>query len=146
MNHICNATLNDLDAIHQIETACQDHPWTKEQIESAINSNQTLWTIKYGEQVAGFLLWQALVDEAEIYNLAVDPKVQRQGLASELIQKLIQTCQQQGILKIFLEVRASNQKAQNLYSKHQFEKIAERKDYYRTTNGKENAWVMEYTC
>lgn len=146
MTKICNATLNNLGAIHQIETACQDHPWTKEQLESAINSNQTLWIIKHGEQVAGFLLWQALVDEAEIYNLAVDPKVQRQGLASALIQKLIHTCQQQGIQKIFLEVRPSNQKAQNLYRKHQFEKIAERKDYYCTTNGKENAWVMEHIC
>lgn len=146
MNKISNATLDDLDELHKIEVACQDHPWSKEQIASAINSNQTLWLIKKNTQIAGFLLWQAQIDEAEIYDLAIAPEFQRQGLASELLNQLIQACQEQTIHKIFLEVRASNQKAQSLYSKHQFKKIAERKDYYRTATGKENAWIMEYQC
>lgn len=140
------AQLTDIEALCQIDGACQIHPWTNEQFAGALSSQQQLWVIKLKHQIAGFLLWQVLVNEAEIYHLAIKPVAQKQGLASLLLQQLFQSCQELKIHKIFLEVRASNLAAQNLYRKHQFKKIAQRQNYYRTATGFEHAWVMEHQC
>jgi ribosomal-protein-alanine N-acetyltransferase len=81
------------------------------------------------------------LDEAELLQIAIKKAYQRRGHASYLLQFAFSEMQKNAIKKIFLEVRASNTVAQAFYERLGFEKIAIRRHYYLTSNGREDAWI-----
>lgn len=112
-------------------------PWTLEQYRSAFNQN---FHHAYGYFIDGkcvaFIQVNILYDEGEILNIATHPDYQGQGIAKSLIEFVISQAS-----RWILEVRASNTRAQLLYTTCGFEKIAERKKYYH--HPVEDAWIME---
>ncbi|MGT2801066.1 ribosomal protein S18-alanine N-acetyltransferase [Streptococcus marmotae] len=101
-------------------------PWTVEQIESDLRQPETVYYLaKEGRELLGFLAVQEIVDELEILQLAVRKDVQGQGIAGRLLH-----CIQDFAGSVFLEVRASNQRAKGLYERYGFEEIGRRKGYY----------------
>jgi ribosomal-protein-alanine N-acetyltransferase len=97
----------------------------------------------WDNQPAGFLVWRA-VDlspggvEGEILNLAVKPDFRRRGIARTLVNTLIKTLSG----PVFLEVRASNNKALLLYKSVGFQEVGKRSGYYE--NPTEAAIVMKF--
>jgi ribosomal-protein-alanine N-acetyltransferase len=78
-------------------------------------------------RVAGFLASRVVApDECEILNIAVAPEFRRRGVARTLLCGLIRTWRG----TVFLEVRESNQAAQNLYKSLGFQAVAVRPGYY----------------
>jgi ribosomal-protein-alanine N-acetyltransferase len=90
------------------------------------------------EEIA-FLEYTVAADEVQIIDLKVQEKYRRQGYASRLIRELITAYPGQSY--VILEVRASNQPAQNLYKKMGFRELNRRKNYY--PNPVEDAVVMK---
>jgi ribosomal-protein-alanine N-acetyltransferase len=77
--------------------------------------------------IAGFLVSREVgPGEREILNLAVDPRQRRQGAAKRLLQEELTA----GRAIRFLEVRASNQPAIQLYSGMGFRVAGVRENYY----------------
>ena len=91
--------------------------------------------------VTAFLIARQVADEAEVLNLAVLTEARRQGLASALLAATMNQFRNSGVLRIFLEVRESNQPAIAFYAKHGFTSTGRRKAYYR--NPVEDALCME---
>ena len=81
-----------------------------------------------------------MVDEVHISTLAVLPPNRRRGIGELLLIAMLDASQEMGAKLVTLEVRKSNQAAQALYRKYQFEIVGERKHYY-SDNG-EDAWIM----
>jgi ribosomal-protein-alanine N-acetyltransferase len=81
--------------------------------------------------VWGLVVFRIIADEAEILNLAVEPRRRRQGIASRLIEDAFATCKAAGVKTIFLEVRESNEAARNLYARIGFTENTRRPKYYR---------------
>ena len=78
-------------------------------------------------RVAGFLVWRPLgVGECELLNLAVAPEFRRQGVARQLLEPLLNTCD----CECFLEVRESNQAARIFYKSMGFQEVSLREKYY----------------
>jgi ribosomal-protein-alanine N-acetyltransferase len=71
-------------------------------------------------------------DEMHILNLAVSPEYRRQGIARSLVLSGIRQAGKKGAKKAFLEVRASNARAQKLYASLGFSGSFLRRDYYDT--------------
>jgi [ribosomal protein S18]-alanine N-acetyltransferase len=92
-------------------------------------------------EVWGLVVFRIIADEAEILNLAVEPRRRRRGIASRLIEDAFATCKAAGIKTIFLEVRESNQAARNLYARIGFTENARRPRYYRRPS--EDALVLK---
>jgi ribosomal-protein-alanine N-acetyltransferase len=91
------------------------------------------------ERVTGFLASrQVAPDEREILNLAVDPAQRRKGVARTLLQSELA----QGPCRWFLEVRASNTTAIQLYESAGFERCGSRPGYYQQPA--EEAIVMRF--
>jgi [ribosomal protein S18]-alanine N-acetyltransferase len=82
----------------------------------------------------------AILDEAHITLLAIDPAYQRQGLGQLLLYSLLVLAWQRGLEWATLEVRVSNQTAISLYQKFGFESVGQRRAYYQD-NG-EDALIL----
>jgi [ribosomal protein S18]-alanine N-acetyltransferase len=79
--------------------------------------------------------------EAWINNIAVRRDVQRRGIGTALLERLIAEARRQGAKQVLLEVAADNEPAQILYGNYGFEAIGVRRGYYQPTNT--DALVMQ---
>jgi ribosomal-protein-alanine N-acetyltransferase len=83
---------------------------------------------------AGFALARSIGDEAELLLLATRPAARRRGIAGALLRAVVAEAQARGVTQLHLEVRAGND-AVRLYRREGFEKVGERKNYYRGKMG-----------
>jgi ribosomal-protein-alanine N-acetyltransferase len=94
-----------------------------------------------GELAAYICLGVSLViEEAEIYTLAVSAAFRRQGLGRLLLRHALQTATACGIRRALLEVRPSNAPALALYASLGFAVCGSRKKYY--TDSGEDALIL----
>ena len=84
-------------------------------------------------------LW-AILEEAHITILAIDPRFQGQGLGQALLWALLKSANRRQLERATLEVRASNAVALSLYHKFGFKEAGRRKRYYPDTG--EDAAIM----
>jgi ribosomal-protein-alanine N-acetyltransferase len=84
--------------------------------------------------VAGFALVRAVIDEAELLLIAVDPAQRRRGIGAALMRSVLADCQGRGVKRIHLEVRAGNPAA-GLYARFGFAREGVRRAYYRAKSG-----------
>jgi [ribosomal protein S18]-alanine N-acetyltransferase len=78
--------------------------------------------------------------DAEIYNIAVKPRHQRQGCGQRLFEAFIERCRDRNASNIWLEVRESNEKAIAFYSHNGFQRVQTRNHFY--TDPREHGWLM----
>jgi len=143
---IRKASNDDLEAIVTIQSkTLQAAQWT--QADYANLAGDPLGLILVAEldattppSMAGFAAFHRVMDEAELRNMAVDPAYQRQGVGRELLAEAWKRLLDQGVRQIFLEVRAANVPAQQLYYSAGFGLRSRRKDYY--SNPREDGLVL----
>lgn len=87
-------------------------------------------------------LW-LMVDEAHIATIASHPEWRGRGVGELLLLNMLRVAQQIQAINTTLEVRVSNQAAQNLYRKYNFEEVGRRKAYYQ--DNREDALIMTVT-
>ena len=82
-------------------------------------------------------------EDAEILTLCVSPDFRRQGVAETMIRKMCEYIKNFQVVSLFLEVNVNNQAALKLYEKCGFQKAGVRKNYYKTTQGRQDALVLK---
>ena len=82
------------------------------------------------ERVVGYAGLCDYPDEAFVQTLAVAPSVQGRGLGARLLEALLAEAERRGQRTVSLEVRADNDPAQRLYSRHGFSRTGVRRGYY----------------
>ena len=87
------------------------------------------------ENAGGVLIVSAVLDEAEIWTIAVDTRMRRQGYARDLIGQAIEKLSEQGVARLFLEVAEDNEPARHLYAALGFLETGRRRGYYRGRDG-----------
>lgn len=99
---------------------------------------------KQADRPLGFVLVQAVLDEAEITTIAVANHARRCGVARELLANLRTRLANSGVTRLLLEVAQDNSSAIALYNVSGFKEIGRRKGYYRRAGGMTvDALVME---
>ena len=83
------------------------------------------------KNVLAVLQWRQVAQEVEIFDVAVDVRFRRQGIASFLLENVLALAKARGAKQIFLEVRESNAAAITLYRKFGFSVAGRRSNYYR---------------
>lgn len=131
----------DLDALLALDGATNPHPWTAAQWQDSLAQHLCLG-LEYHGILAGLAVAMLLPDEAELLLIAVDPARQGHGLGRELLAALRTELAAQQRVNLFLEVRASNLRAQQFYAAAGLREIGRRKNYYPTTNGREDALLL----
>lgn len=135
-------TLADCDNVYRIENESFFEPWSKKDLIKDLKTNKHKKHFVYdkGGEAVGFYIISIILDEVEIYTIAVDKAFRGQDIGSFMIERLINDCYRLGVKKIWLEVSTKNIPALKLYEKFGFEKIRLRKNYYSKTN--EDAYMM----
>ena len=139
---IRQAEERDIMAIEGLEKVCFSDPWSYESLEHDILNNKLSFYIVAEVEgvVCGYVgIWN-IVDEGHITNVAVSPDYRRKHIASNMLDVLIASCEEAGVERFTLEVRAGNEPAKALYAGKGFKEIGIRKGYYQD-NG-EDAIIM----
>jgi len=132
----------DLDRIMEIELAAYPFPWSRGIFEGCIRVGYDCWGMLVGLRLVGYSIQTRAAGERHLLNLCVAPECQRRGLGSVLLEHAIRLARQGACTGMLLEVRPGNHAAINLYRCYGFAVVGERKDYYSTHGGRENALVM----
>jgi ribosomal-protein-alanine N-acetyltransferase len=91
-------------------------------------------------EIVGFSAFYRIENESELWNIAVEPRHRRKGVARALLREARRRLSESGVHRLFLEVRESNRPAVELYRAFGFALLGRRKDYY--LNPKEDALVL----
>ena len=100
------------------------------------------------ETLIGYFVAMKGVGEGHLLNITVAKEFQAQGWGHMLLDAVRLWAQGQGAAKLWLEVRASNERAQAVYRRFGFHQVGVRKGYYAadvgpaTPQGREDAVVM----
>ena len=139
---IRQATVEDLAQISAIENNTSAYPFSNQQLHDCIDSTYLLLG---DNRLLGFAVIVTVEKQAELHNIAIDPQKQGKGLGSLFLTALVAGLPAT-VEQFYLEVRVSNYRAIRLYHQLGFDKIAERKDYYRNGTGREDAIIMAKQC
>ena len=135
-------TLQDLDAVYDIELATNSFPWAKSTIEQSIASTKLSVLLEYDDVAVGYAVVSYVVGEAELLNICIHPEMQGKGLGGYLLEYIIEQATDSGNHDLYLEVRAGNKAAIHLYEKMGFNEVGCRANYYPAENGREDAILM----
>ena len=136
-------TASQLDALMAIEQSAYSHPWTRGNFLDALAAGNQIQLLMADTQILGYFVAMPGVEEAHLLNITVAPPFQRQGWAHVMLDALALWARGQGAQWLWLEVRASNARAQHVYETHGYRRVGLRKRYYPGAGSeREDAVVM----
>ncbi len=137
---------DDLAQVMAIENNAQASPWGRLSFEESLTKSHFCRVLEFFVEndqrldsrepgldghVVAYHVVCPILDELHILNVVAAPQYQGIGLGHRLMHDILEIAKRHQSQRIFLEVRASNEKAQSLYLKWQFKQIGLRKEYYR---------------
>ena len=137
---IRNMTLEDIQAVAEIERQCFSQPWSEKSFEDSVQRDDTIFLVceehtdlsgtTQEPVITGYIGMYLSFDEASITNVAVSPDFRRKGCGEQLVGAAKIAAKEAGAESIFLEVRVSNAPAISLYKRNGFEELGIRKKFY----------------
>ena len=134
--------LKDVDAVAAIDKDTFARPWSRESFRQELTRNVAARYVVAEEdgEILGYAGAWVILDESHITNIAVREDARGRGLGRKLTAELLQILSNLGACYATLEVRVSNERAQNLYKSLGFVSVGKRKRYYEDNN--EDAFLM----
>ncbi len=138
--NIVSVEYRHLGAIADLEKECFCEPWSENAIAESLSAGTSFFVAEQNQKVIGYIGISTVLDEGYITNVAVSGSMRQKGVATLLLCRVFSLARERALSFVSLEVRASNSPAISLYSKLGFERVGERKDFYR--DPRENAIIM----
>lgn len=126
---------DDLDQVLAIEQASFTMPWSRNLFLSEFRNAPVSLMLAARQSleprgIIGYIVCWIVADELHILNLAMEPARRRTGIARRLVLAALKYGCERNVRRAFLEVRASNEAALNLYEGLGFVRSIVRKGYY----------------
>jgi len=119
----------DIERIFEIEKDNFTRPWTKTSFLNEFKKqNKEFLVYEIYGQIAGYIIFWYILDEAELANVAVAKNCRRQGIAAKLLKYCIKRHPE--VSRVYLEVEKTNTGAISLYRKFGFKTTGFIKNYY----------------
>ncbi|TNF98483.1 MAG: ribosomal-protein-alanine N-acetyltransferase [Gammaproteobacteria bacterium] len=132
----------DIPEILAIEQNSYQFPWSEGIIRDCLKTGYFFYSWIEQEEIIGYGVLSCAANEAHLLNLCVRSDRRGEGIGRGLLDHLLSIASRQSIDTVFLEVRASNMLAIQLYENNGFNQIGCRKDYYPAEGGREDALVF----
>lgn len=131
----------DVPRVMEIERECFPTPWHESAYLTELANRSAYYVVACEEErMVGYAGMWVIMDEAHITTLGVGRDSRGQKIGERLLVALLDEALRRNVRRATLEVRQSNDVAQNLYRKYGFAAMAIRRGYY--TDNQENAVVM----
>ncbi|MDG1255414.1 MAG: ribosomal protein S18-alanine N-acetyltransferase [Glaciecola sp.] len=134
MTTISQLTIEHWQSAYAIMQQTQPDTWSIDTFTQSLSPPNLAMQLILDQQCIGFYIIQVLrttsFTEWNLEEIAVAPRFQGRGYGRELINELVKQAKLLHVDDIFLEVRASNQRAIHLYIDSGFKQIDVRKNYY----------------
>jgi len=141
--NVRNMHAQDVATVLDIEQNANQFPWDKKSFEDSLKTGHQAWVFyEKTDEIVGFAIVQRVLDEAHLLNICVKPAAQGRGLGKVILQHVIDYANSISAVIILLEVRRSNERAQQLYLQSGFNEMSVRKGYYPAKEGREDAILM----
>ena len=132
-----------LDAVLAIEQTAYAQPWSRGNFADSLRAGYQAQLLLADDAILGYFIAMKGVDEVHLLNITVAPDHQGQGWGRVMLDALAIWSRGQGAQWLWLEVRVSNQRALQIYDRHGYRRVGERKGYYPAGHGRrEDAVVM----
>jgi ribosomal-protein-alanine N-acetyltransferase len=123
--------VNDLAFVSEIENGAYSEPWSDQLLLESLGAPMThSFGLFCGSELLAYAIFQVVLEEGHLLNLAVHPKHQSKGYGGMILEKMLQKAYDEGARRVFLEVRPSNERALELYRKRGFLTLKRRENYY----------------
>jgi ribosomal-protein-alanine N-acetyltransferase len=131
----------DVPAVAAIERNSFSLPWSDTSFLNEIRKEHGISRVAVvGDTVVGYVSAESVLDEGHILNLGVHPEYKKRGIATALVENILEELKLRACRFLYLEVRASNFVAKKLYQGFGFSVVGRRKNYYVAPN--EDAVIM----
>jgi [ribosomal protein S18]-alanine N-acetyltransferase len=87
------------------------------------------------DKIIGYISYQIMYERAELNYIFVKEEERKKGIASKMLEYMLNNLKEENIETIDLEVNSLNKKAINLYQKYGFKTVNIRKKYYNGIDG-----------
>lgn len=128
------AAESDIGDVAEIERSCFADPWSEESFARLVESPPAIFLVALfppNKGIAGYIIAFSVGEDAEVLNVAVDPRFRGKGLAGQMLDAVLIQLGARGVRTAYLEVRESNAAALSLYRSRGFTEIGRRPKYYR---------------
>ncbi len=134
-------TMEDVPEVAVLEKQCFSQPWSAQVLEAElVNPNSVFLAAKEAGRLIGYAGMHRVMDEGYLFNVAVDSGFRRRGIATALVNQLVEFAKENRMSFLTLEVREGNVTAIALYQKLGFGEVGRRKRFY--VNPVEDAVLM----
>ncbi|WP_370979229.1 ribosomal protein S18-alanine N-acetyltransferase [Agaribacterium sp. ZY112] len=133
---LVDLTIDDFESISAIELGASKHPWPESALRRILNNDQLCLGLCCAGELIAYAVFHIVLDEAELLIISVKKDKQGLGLGSLFLNQVCKLLLTQGLIRLMLEVRASNKAAIKLYSSLGFSLDGRRKGYYKKTEQK----------
>ena len=120
-----------LTSVAALERLCFPNPWSESALALLTGETGVGFAVVKDGEVLSYCGMMTVLDEGQITNIATHPSTRRRGFGEQIVRALCDFARERGLGEIFLEVRASNSGAIALYTKLGFERVGERRGFYR---------------
>jgi ribosomal-protein-alanine acetyltransferase len=137
MSTLRSASIADLGVIARLESELfAGEAWSSEMVADELTADYRAYIVLTNDddEVIGYAGLFAPGSEGDVQTIAVHPDYQGKGYGRRLLAALLDEAALRGVKELFLEVRADNETAQQLYRSVGFEAIGERPNYYQPGN------------
>lgn len=141
--HIRWMIRRDMAEVLDIEAQGFEFPWCEDDFIRCLRQRNCIGMVaEQDDRVVGFMIYELHKTRLHLLNFAVAGEARRQGVGSQMLNKLIAKLSTQRRTRILLEVRETNLSAQLFFRTLGFRAVSVLRDFYDDTT--EDAYLMQY--
>lgn len=141
--HIRWMIRRDMPEVLKIESECFEFPWSEDEFIRCLRQRNCIGMVaEHDDRVVGFMIYELNKMRLHVLNFAVAADFRRQGVATQMVSKLVGKLSAQRRTRITLEVRETNLDAQLFFRNAGFRATSVLRGYYEDTP--EDAYLMQF--
>lgn len=121
--------MEDVSLLCELERSLNTSPWSEKNFFTSLKSGHLCLGIRQAQTWIAYAVCSIVLDEAELLLIGVAKNVQGRGLGKALLAAMLELLKRT-TRSVFLEVRASNTVAIQLYESLGFNCVGQRPGYY----------------
>lgn len=142
--HIRWMVRRDMGEVIDIEQRAFRSGWTEEQfLQTLRNRNCIGMVAEIRDKVVGFMVYELQKTRLDLLNLAVEPRLRRQGIGRQLVEKLLSKLSEHRRHTLTVPVRESNLDAQLFFRSQGLRAVHVLRRLYDDTG--EDCYLMQFS-